>query len=209
MAIVYSSPEDIVNAGLTRVGYAKRIGNIFEGSPASVAALQIYSQERDARLRAYDWGFAERQASLSLLKTAPVGGYTPAAPWTSANPLLPWIYEYAYPIDMLKLRSLRAGQSPVPGFDPRPSLFRIANDTVTGTQQKVILSNLEAAIAVYTAQVTNPTLWEADFTETLVDTVGRALAPILAKIDQSGLAAQKLEALTAEAEAAQAAAVEG
>src|SRR5689334_1421388 len=107
MSNLLTNPGALVNAALDRVGYKKRIGSLYDGSEAAVKALDIFGQCRDDLLRTFEWGFAERDTSLTLLKTAPVGGYTALQPWTSANPIPPWIYEYAYPTDMIKLRSLR------------------------------------------------------------------------------------------------------
>ena len=169
MAQVLQSPEDICNAAIAQLGWPRRIGSLYDGSAASKIFLDIYSHTRDVKLREFEWGLAERTAPLDLLKTAPVGGYTAATPWTSAYPAPGWIFEYAYPTDCVMIRSLRTNVAFVPNFDPRPSLFRIANDTIAGTQQKVILSNLASALAVYTGQVTDPSLWEPGFAEALVD----------------------------------------
>lgn len=188
---VLKNPEDICNTALIRIGHTRRIGNIFEGSPESVAALQVYGQTRDQKLRSFDWGFAERDLQLNLLKIAPVGGYSNASPWTSANPIPPWIYEYSYPTDCLKLRSLRGNASLIPQFDPKPTVFRIANDTVTSVQQKVILCNKENAVAVYTGQITDPTLWEPSFMEAFIDDLGVALALALANVDALKVAGQE------------------
>jgi hypothetical protein len=188
---VLNSPEDICNAALAQIGYKRRIGSLYDGSEAAAIALDIYSQARDAKLRSFPWGFAERQATLTLLKTAPVGGYSPVTPWTSANPLQPFIYEYSYPQDMLELRALRGTGGQIPNFDPRPKLWRIANDTVAAVQQKVILSNLANAAAIYTGQVTDPTLWEPAFTDGFIATLGKLLSAGLASVDMTKMEAQE------------------
>lgn len=188
MAAVLSTPTDVVNAALVHLGVKKRIGNLYDGTEISKSALDIYGQARDAKLRDFEWGFAERNLLLTLLKLAPVGGYDQNTPWTPANPMLPWIYEYAYPGDMLKLRSLRSNMTPVPNFDPAPVVFRIANDTVADVAQKVILCNSFQAVAVYTAQVTDPSLWEPSFTDALIEDLARRLAA-----GSIGLEGEKLE----------------
>lgn len=177
MAAVLQSPEDLANAVLARMGAKKRIGSFWNGSEESRRFLDIYGQTRDAVLRAFPWDFASKDASLGApLKTAPVGGYTPAIPWTNANPPLPYIFEYAYPADMVQLRSLRDATLGLPNFDPRPSLWRIATDNVNGQPAKVILANLANAVATYTWQSTNPVNWEADFVEEMIDALLRRLA---------------------------------
>jgi hypothetical protein len=186
MALVFTNPADVVNAALDRVGYKKNIGNLYDGSPQAAAALAVYGQTRDELLRNFDWGFAERDLDLTLLKTAPVGGYTAAQPWTKAtDPIPPWIYEYEYPDfpgDMLKLRSLR-GSDVIPEYDPQAVEYRIANDNSYTPAKKVILTNKASAIAVYTGQVTDPTQWEPGFTEALVAQLGRRLAPVLVGLE--------------------------
>lgn len=188
MALVLTSPSDYVNAALGRIGYQKRIGNIYEGSRAAAASLDIYGQTRDELLRKFEWGFAERNLTLTLLKTAPVGGYGTTA-WSTTYPILPWIYEYGYPDDCLKIRSLRTTPAIIPQYDPSAVPFRIANDNAYSPAKKVILTNLESAIAVYTGQVTDMTTWEPDFAEALIAELGRRLAPAL-----SSLEAEKAEA---------------
>ncbi len=43
----------------------------------------------------------------------------------------------------------------------------------SGPQAKVILTNVNQAMGVYRAQVTDPTLWTTDFTQMLVDTLAQ------------------------------------
>ena len=188
---VLTTPELVVNAALAQIGYKRRIGSLYDGSEASTIALDIYSQARDAKLREFPWGFAERQATLTLLKTAPVGGYNLVTPWSDAYPLQPFIYEYAYPADMIALRALRSTSAPIPNFDPRPKLWRIANDVVDDVQQTVILSNLSSAAALYTGQVTNPAFWDTSFTDALIATLGRLLSVGLSSMDATKVEAQE------------------
>lgn len=195
--IPIQSPADVVNAALGRIGSKKRIGSIFEGSDASKAALDIYSQTRDEQLRLFDWGFAERDVALTLQKTAPVAGYG-GNPWTSASPILPWIYQYEYPDDCLKVRSLRVTPVFVLEFDPAPVTFRVANDASFTPAQKVILANVANSICVYTAQVTDPTTWEPSFTESLIAAMARRLAGANTALKQIEGQDEALETVTAE-----------
>lgn len=200
MSAVLRSPEDIANAALGRVGWKKRIGSLYDGSVASKLVLDSYGQTRDEILRSFEWGFAENNVSLTLLKTAPVGGYSPIQPWTTAFPILPWIFEYQYPDNMLFLRSLRTSASFIPEFDPKPTVFRIANDNSYSPSRKVILCNSSDAIAVYTGQVTDPSLWDADFTEAMIAALARRLAPALANLEAEKMEAQDEAVSKEEAE---------
>jgi len=175
-----NSVEDIVNQALDCTKYPLRIGSIWEGSEASLNALDIYGQTRDALLRERDWGFAKRDLSLTLIKAAPPGGYNPMTPWTTAYPQTPWFFEYAYPADCLKLRSIKRAPIFLPDFTPDTELFQIASDnTQPAGQTRVILANAPYAIGVYTARVTDMTQWEPLFVEDLIATLGRKLAQAL------------------------------
>lgn len=200
MASVYQNIEDVINGSLVRVGSEQRIGSIYDGSKESLASLDVYGQTRDDLLRQFDWGFAERDATLNLLKVAPVGGYTPPLQWSNVYPILPWIYEYEIPDDLLKVRALRSTPVFIPNYQPQAVNFRIANDNAYTPSKKVILCNLYQAVCVYTAQVTSPLLWEATFTETLVEALGRRLAPLLANLqtEQVEAAAEAVAKPTAE-----------
>lgn len=147
MANVASTPADVVNLALKKVGYRLRVGNLLDGSEASQHALDIYGQTRDQLQRQGNWGFVQRTAALTLLKSAPQGGYIPPTTWNPTNyPQLPWAYEYAYPEDMLELRALK--QTPLFLFNPNPQpvLFAIANDNyVAGSTSQLATLALNAA----------------------------------------------------------------
>ena len=169
--------EDICNAALRRIKYPTPIGSMYDGSAAARVALDTYSTTRDALFTETDWPFTRQMVTLSLLKTAPPGGY-PNGVWTSAYPPLPWIYEYGYPPGCLKIRSLRPTPSIVPEFAPTTNLFETAYDSAL--QQKVILTNLVNAQANITAQITDPTEWQdPNFTEALIE----RLAALFARSD--------------------------
>lgn len=174
-----SSPADVVNNALTRIGYKLRVGSLYDGSEAASNALDIYAQTRDEILRQNDWGFAERNVSLTLLKSAPVGGYIPPNMWSTVYPALPWLYEYEYPSDCLKVRALKPSPIFPQNYDPQPYVFNLANDNAYATPKKVVLCNIADAILVYTGQVTDPVTWEADFGETVCAAIGRRIAPSL------------------------------
>ena len=93
-------PADIVNRSLDMVGKPDlAIGDLEEGTEAAKPALRAYGPCLRQLLRAVHWGFARKQAQLTLL--ADQTGQTPDV-GTSVVP--PWAYEYAYPIDCMKAR---------------------------------------------------------------------------------------------------------
>ena len=201
MVASVQSPADIVNLSLARIGYPKRIGNLYDGSAAATKALTLYAQTRDELLRQFDWGFAERSVNLTLLKSAPANGYVPPVYWTPAYPILPWMYEYAYPSDCLKVRSIRATPPILINPDPQANLFSVDNDVALTPPVKVILANVQNAILVYTGQITDPAQWEADFVEALAASLGRRLAPSLVNMDFTKLEVQDEEVAKRIAEA--------
>lgn len=183
------SPADVVNLALRRIGYKLRVGNLYDGSKASGIALDIYAQTRDQLLRQNDWGFAERNVQPTLLKQAPPA-YVPMTPWDPATcPPIPYLFEYAYPDDCLKVRALKPVPVLVPSFDPQPNVYSIANDNAYTPARKVILCYVPQAMLVYTGQVTDPATWESDFLETLAASLGRRLAPSLVNMDVAKLEA--------------------
>lgn len=193
-----NSPADVVNLALRRIGYKLRVGSLLDGSMAASQALDIYAQTRDEVLRQNDWGFAERNVSLTVLKSAPAGGYIPPATWNPTNyPPLPWAFSYEYPSDCIKVRSVK--QPPLFLFNPapQPNLFEVANDNGSTPVRKVILANVPNAICVYTGQITNPAHWEADFVEAIAAALGRRLAPVLVGLNAVQLAGQD-EAVSAK-----------
>lgn len=187
-ATTLQSPEDICNAVLARIGYKLRIGNMLEGSPASKLFLDIYGQTRDDLLRSADWGFAEK------ITTGTITGSAPS----------PWLYQYTYPSDCLRLRQLFSPTYTSDTNNPLPTLFRIGNNGA-----EVIWSQTQTATLVYTSQVTNPAMWEPMFIEALIEALARRAAPGLAKLDQAGLAAATAEAQAEQATQAAAMEVQG
>ncbi len=200
MTASVQSPADAVNGALRRIGYKMRVGSLYDGSEASKVALDVYAQTRDELLRQNDWDFAERNLNMSLLKQAPQGGYVPPVVWTTAYPPLPYLFEYAYPADCLKVRAIKPQAIFVMDFDPQPVVYSVANDTAYAPPQKVLLCNVESAILTYTGQVTDLATWEADAVETLIAALGRRLVPSLVGLNALKAAAEDEQVSTMVAE---------
>ena len=186
MASSLTSPADIVNAALSRVGIQDRVGNLYEGSKQAKNALDIFGQTRDQLLRMGEWPFAQRDAPGNLLKSAPVGGYVPPNTWNSSFPPLPWLYEYEYFSDCINVRAVKPAPIFVPNFSPQPHLFAIANDGA----DRVILSNVANAVVTYVGQVTDPLQMPPDFLEAFVAALARRFAPLTGSLDAVKLEAQ-------------------
>lgn len=182
-----TSVEQLCNQALVRIGYTRRIGNIYEGTLAARAALDVFGQTRDYLIREADWDFARRaNVALTLLKgPPPIGGYGPWQPWTPAYPPPGWGFEYAYPSDCLQFAAIVPPPTLYPILVPRAANWRVDDDSFSATgaavpPYKVILANMPSALCVYRARITNPALWTADFVETFVDALAEALVPHLA-----------------------------
>lgn len=180
-----NSVEDVVNQALVDIGYRHRIADIFEGSPAARAALEVYSQTRDELLDAGEWPLARRaNVPLALIKGPPPnGGYNPETPWAPTYPPPGWLYEYGYPDDMLDLRAILPRPDAMFDLDPKPARWRVDNDNSQVNrdgdhmpQVKVILSNVPDALAVYIGSITDPSLWEPGFTAVVISRLGEKLA---------------------------------
>lgn len=203
MTTVLDNPAKVCNYALAKIGYKLRLGSLFDGTLAAKKSLDIYGQTRDALLSEVDWDFAERTASGVLLKQAPASYIT--NPWTSAYPPLPWQFEYAYPTDAVKIRSVKYPPISIPNFDPRYNRFSEDNDTGPQTvvgyvpPVKVILTNVSNAIIVYTGQVTAPDQWTAAFLDAFADRLGKALGPVLMGLDVVKVSAAEEQQDIAEA----------
>lgn len=178
---------DIVNQGLRDAGLPLRIADLYEGSEASKVALEIISQTRDEIQRLTDWSFTRRFTALTLLKgPPPVGGYTPFSPWSPIYPSPGYLFEYAYPDDCLDLRAITQYPGLTPDLDPVPQLWLVQNDATpvvsgnppvaSGPPAKIILCNVNNALAVYRGRVTDPAQWDSGFISALVASLGDKFA---------------------------------
>lgn len=187
------SPADVLNAALVQIGWKSQVGDLLDGSAAAQAGLAIYGQVRDDMLRSGSWGFAQTTIALTLLKQAPTTGYVPGVfPWNPAtNPPPPWVFEYQYPDDCIKVRSVKVTPLFVINMDPRPNEYAILDDTAYSPSKKVLCCNVPDALCVYTRQETNPILWDSNFTQALIDQLGERLALALPQsADAAKLSAQ-------------------
>lgn len=183
------NPADAANVALARIGWkGGDLGNLYEGSAAANVVLDVFGQVRDALLRSSDWDFAQRSDNLVLQKSAPAGGYVPGfTPWNpAAYPPPGWLFQYGYPLDCIKVRSIRPVPIFVLNFDPGPNPFSIINNSAA---QEAIVCNVANASITYTARVTDPTQWAPDFTDAFIDSLAESIAPGLANLDTAKAAA--------------------
>lgn len=203
---------DIVNRALAVIAGRNPIASLQEQGTEAKTARIFWDPTRQAMLRAAPWNFARKTALLTLIKAAPGTPENPtsATTWSSAYPAPPWLYSYAIPPDCVFVRYISpqidanvAGgisnmfsvptAAGLPMVAIRPVRFQIASDTDTsGNPVGCILTNQSAAIAIYTWDVTNPSLWDALFQEAMVDALATRFAmPLSGKLDLAKTFAQK------------------
>lgn len=129
MVASVTSPADIINLALRRIGYKlTRVSNLYDGSEPAKAALDIYAQTRDDLLRDGNWDFARRDVAATVLRQAPDGGYFPPNNWDPLTyPPLPWTYCYEYPDDCLKVRNVKGPGGFLINMTPMAPNFSVAN----------------------------------------------------------------------------------
>lgn len=183
MALVTATSEvGIVNLALSRMGSTQVI-SAFDGlSNEAIQGALWYPQTRDAILADFPYPWAEAYFVLPE-----VAG--PETTQTRAN--AQWLRSYRYPSDCLKLRrivrtpyALLAGGIPQTtggnGInywynepwrravgDAYPVSYGLGNDSIG----RLIMSDwygCNGLTAIYTQAVTDPTQFDADFTDTLV-----------------------------------------
>lgn len=182
-----SSDTEVANLALSKIGTRSTIASLTEDSNEARAINLVYENVRDQVLGMAFWNFAKKTVNLGVLKAAPgaAGSTSTGGPtWSPDWPAPPWLYEYAYPSDAIQVRMIMpqmttgfpgdsvpifgsAVLSGNPYWDGVPVRFAIATDNINSVQQNVILTNQYQAIGVYTARITNPGLWGAQFIEAL------------------------------------------
>lgn len=163
-----SSEVSICNRALIKVG-CNRITSLSDNSKEARLCNQIYDDVRDAVLRGFDWSFATKRLTLSLLTETAVG----------------WLYVYTYPPDCHKAREIyNANQSDnTAGIEATPAItYEIALSSTDN--KRVILTDQEDAVLIYTAKVTDTNLFGADFEDALTFKLAAELAMPLRQSEQ-------------------------
>ena len=164
-----ASKTEICNMTLSHLGVGKEIANIeTEQSPEASACRRYYDTVRDAILRDFAWPFAQKRVALGLIETFTVN----TAEWT---------FSYRYPSDCIKLHRIQSGIR----NDNRQS--RVPYEILKGEASRVIYTDEENALAVYTERVEDPSYYPADFELAFSFRLASYTAPRLAKGDPFNL----------------------
>jgi hypothetical protein len=181
---------DICNQALSVVGTRSTIASLTEASNEAQQCSLHYDTILTGLLRLHRWSFARRQMSLALLCAASGTPENPSG--TPPFPVQPWNYSYAYPNDCVRVRSVfnpyrayPASQNGIPTINNLSTItnnstfqipFQIAVDKDSaGNTIKVILTNQQQAQLIYTMEVTDPNLWDSDFSDAMVYTLAARL----------------------------------
>ncbi|MBF0164469.1 MAG: hypothetical protein HQM01_08250 [Magnetococcales bacterium] len=160
-----TTPVDICNRALSLIGGRATIATFAEPGVEALQCRLHYEATRQSLLRRHPWGFARAQVALAEL----------------GNPPAPWRHQYAMPGRCLRLRFVMSAAAPVcPGMAV-PSGGGFGNyqiGTTAGTDPHpvtVILTDIPNAMAVYTADIEDPGLWDAGFTTAMVHALAAAI----------------------------------
>lgn len=169
----------ICNLALDAMGARSTISSLTEGSAEAAACARQYQPALEAVLQAAHWGFARKQASLTLLKDGTVS--------PDQGVPQPWTYEYAFPSDMLLPRyvmpiatsaSTAIVGTPGPQYPISPNVpFIVSSDQDSnGNPINVLLTNQAQAVLVYTYRVSNPNLFDSQFVRAFANYLGYLLS---------------------------------
>ncbi len=167
----------------------------FEATCRALLRLAPWSFARatvQAALIAAAPGTPQNPSGTAPLPLVPISAANPAG--STPARIVSWLYEYVWPQDCVRLRRVKHPEDMVPGaggnsvslwpgicgapvFFPgiadmsleNQARYQIAMDhDASGNQIKVVLSNIEHALLVYTALVDDPNLWDDEFAEAFV-----------------------------------------
>lgn len=166
-----------IGAQSSVTGFQSAIGGTNDGSNESNQLSLLYDSVRQGLLRQVYWNFARKEAALTQLK---------AATDTDTTCPQPWQFEYAFPSDCLRVRHLlptlnntgTTNSTVVPSgsvyatpWYPNSAVrFIVGNDVPDSSVApvRVILTDLQYALAVYTNDITDPNMFDTNFVDALV-----------------------------------------
>ena len=183
------SSVDLVNLALDRLGQ-QPISSLSQTTGNGPLALSTYDHERRTLLNETHWTFARSEITLDLLST---------------NNWQNWSFAYSYPPDCIRIHYImnpNLVQSYI-GYPYNPAIenffcrncphdvTQALDQNGNQTGQKVILTNMEDAILVYTKDTTDIALFPEPFQDVLILKMAKSFchkllpnSPILSDIKQ-------------------------
>ena len=155
-----ASIVEIYNQALTAIGQKGKLQSPDEPSIEAGECNLWYADARDQVLRAAPWNCATGTARLALQAER-----NSNVAWVATDPRPGWRFAYSIPNDMLRPRYL--------------TTFARFDLGVSAASSRVLYSNEEASILVYTQQLTNPELWDVDLRQAIVFSLAASIAPRL------------------------------
>lgn len=152
--------EDIVNRALDAAGSKLTIGDLQEETREAQVCLRAYAPCLEQLLRAAHWDWARQQSTLQLLADA-----TGNTPNVGTLVQLPWVYEYALPIDCMKARFVprnnyqQGGQAPA-GNISLPATPLTTSGTAQPNPAQLIPARFLLANDINYPAVTQATTWD-------------------------------------------------
>tara|TARA_R110000751_G_scaffold128164_6_gene230217 strand:+ start:270 stop:887 length:618 start_codon:yes stop_codon:yes gene_type:complete len=156
------SSVQISNMALSHIGADSTIESMTESSSEAAQANLWYDYSRLQVLEAYDWGFSRKRLDLAIINTI--------SDDTADNAYYEWVYRYQYPADCIAMRKISNPNGVTDDAIP----FDI--ETTVGNQARVVMTNMEDAIAVYTFDNESPSMFSAHFVDTLAALLAHRMA---------------------------------
>lgn len=172
-----TTKTEICDIALARVRAGSVTDVDTENSPQAIQCRRFFDATRDLLLASFPWAFARRVQKLTKTANGPVE----------------WAFEYDYPNAAVKIRYIvppelaqSLGDAGFQGMhltEPLTEMaripFAVSGSSELTTDDKVILTNLDDAYAVYTEKVTTIDRWTTLFIEALKWRLAMELAVVL------------------------------
>jgi hypothetical protein len=175
--VATSIEAGICNIALLRVGQLQGITSLDDSSTQAQACKKLWDNARDATLEAAPWPFAARRHALTAITDGERGA---------------WEFAYSLPADCIAPRHLDVADAdnPLGTYNTNPGeaeqlVFRIEGDETVG---RVLLTNVEDAVLVYTARIEQPARWNPMARDALAYRLAADLAFGVAKKERLGFA---------------------
>jgi len=167
---------NICNLALSHIGVFSKIQSLSESTKEARECNLLYATARNAVLEDLDWNFARKQMYLALLDETYTG----------------WAYAYQYPTDCIIARKIfNEGEvdSNTAGWDTdnKDNILDKVEFEIRASSnldRRIILTNQEDAILLYTAKVTDVNMFSSQFIDALAWRLAAELAvPLRNKAD--------------------------
>lgn len=135
------------------------VAPLFDSSTNGKALRYLYAPCVAMVSRQFAWDFARNTVSLVA------SGNTPPQPWT---------YEYVYPANTVQVWQVMPATI-TDANNPLPTNWTVANNVVSGSQARVIQTDVASAKAVINNNPTEDT-WDSDFRAAVVRLLASELA---------------------------------